>query len=263
MVTESDEEGETLEEKTLEKKTLKKKEKENNDEIKYCFSMGDSYHIITYDPIISVDNINVKIYHKPHANSNSETSEFFYYEFFFCTEFSENQFRHTKTVIKNSKLRTHQQWNTLDRIISGVLSLKHWSSLNFWRLSFIILPIFASENKDLSSLNQRLESFKNLKAWLENYGNSSSSTIVSSQKSINLKIINPSSSTSGGTGRSFFNPSTSQISLLKSNLNFQQILVFLEENVHMDNKWFGLKLIKNCFSGNFFFFFPFYFTFFF
>ena len=234
------------------------------DQIAYYFVMGDSYHILSYDAFESPDNISVQIFHKADSPNalypiTDQDEIFVHYDYFFTSinSASESTFEYKQSILQHSRMRTHQQWNKLDRIICGVLPVKYWNSLKYWRISFMILPLRLVSEKDNSSekvkdrirnsvsmirkndetdvfsipeVSGRVEAFKAFKTWLEHYNNN--------KATMKVQVVAKEENRGDTSDNSKIDAS-----------DLVAVEEMLKKNIKCSNRMSGLRTVKNCFTG--------------
>jgi hypothetical protein len=104
----------------------------------YFLSMAQDFQIISYDPLVSSHNVEVKIFHKI---DDKDTLPEFEYAYNFWSDAMENNeiFRTLKAVFRNDKMN-YNLWNVLDRFVAGQTPPKDaFPLLKYWRVGFILI----------------------------------------------------------------------------------------------------------------------------
>jgi hypothetical protein len=109
----------------------------------YYFSMAQDFQILSYDPLVSPHNVEVKIFHK--IEDKDAAPEFEYSYNFWSGALDNNMtFRTLKANFRNDKMN-YRLWNLLDRFVAGQTPPKDaFPLLKYWRVGFILIAAAAS-----------------------------------------------------------------------------------------------------------------------
>ncbi|MCA9181832.1 MAG: hypothetical protein KDA51_10280, partial [Planctomycetales bacterium] len=133
-----------------------------------CYlSMAQDFQIISFDPLVSPYNVEVKIFHK--NDDEATRSHQVPYEYRLWGEAGDRpQFSPLATQFSNDKMN-YRLWNVLDRFIAGQISHETFRLLKYWRVGFILLSSSATQRKESrdEEIEWRKRTVDNFKAFRE------------------------------------------------------------------------------------------------
>ena len=137
----------------------------------YYLSMAQDFQVISYDPLVSQHNVEVKIFHKIEDKAAMPMEIGYTYRFWRDGGLVDNgSFRTVKLVFRNDKMN-YRLWNVLDRFIAGPVPIDGFPLLKYWRVGFILIANAGAsqrrEGGDLEWRRKAIENFNSFKDFLE------------------------------------------------------------------------------------------------